>query len=93
MGLLPHSSPYSSINSETKRATGSGGWMEGSGNFSSMRSMIGEESCTPSSSGVTTSGTSGSFAYFLNSGMRSMRRMTHSWGICLYRKYERTFTE
>lgn len=45
------------------------------------------------SSGVTTSGTSGSLAYFWNSACTAGERGIQVWSIPLKRKKERTFTE
>jgi len=47
----------------------------------------------PSQSGVTTSGTSGSLAYFWNSPWTAGERGTHSWSMFFNRKKDRTFTE
>ena len=63
-----------------KASAGSSGTIDGSGRAASKRSMIGVESCTPSPSGVTTSGTSGSLAYFWNSAWLAGERGIHSCG-------------
>ena len=55
--------------------------------------MIGVESWSPCSSGVTTNGTIGIFAYFWYSAIESEFRTIQRWGTSLKRKKERIFTE
>jgi hypothetical protein len=57
--------------------------MLGSGKRASSVSRIGVESCRPSSSGVATTGISGSFAYFWNSACTAGVRTIHSCGMPL----------
>ena len=84
--MLPHSSANSSTSADTNASSGSSGWIEGSGKRSSSFSRIGVESCIPSSSGVATTGISGSLAYFCISAWVAGLRTIHSCGISLYRK-------
>ena len=54
--------------------------LQATADAASKRSMIGVESWMPSPSGVTTSGTSGSLAYFWNSAWVAGERRIHSCG-------------
>lgn len=59
--LLPHSSPYSSSSIARNASSRSGGMADGDGNAASSSSMMGVESCIAVPSGLTRTGTSGSF--------------------------------
>jgi len=80
---LAHSSANSSISALRNASAGSVGSVAGAGCAFSISSISGVESCKPRSSGATTSGMTGIFAYLENSGALAALRGIQRCGICL----------